>query len=92
MPETVVSDCWKTITLVARVRVVKAQSDGKVSVKMVVEPLVIAVAIVPLSPRGSRATYEAVIVPAMELPPIIPPPMPPLIMPVELIGITLCPA
>src|ERR1035437_3181201 len=80
------------VTLVAPVRVVKAQPEGRVSVKLVCAPLAIAVATVPLIPWGSSSTFVAVMVPAMLLPPIIPPPIPPLIMALELIGITLCPA
>lgn len=90
VPEIVVLACWKIVTLVAPVRVVKAESEGSVSVKLVLEPLVTAVEMVPVIPCGSRATSEAVMVPPMEPPPIMP--EPPLIMPLELIGITLCPA
>ena len=42
--------CWKTVTLVAPVRVVKAQPEGRVRVKLVCPPLLIVVATVPLIP------------------------------------------
>ena len=89
VPASVVCACCTTVTLVAPVSVVNAESEGRVRVKLVVEPLVIAVAVVPVNPCGSRATSDAVMVPPIELPPIIPDP--PLIMLVELLGITLCP-
>lgn len=79
----VVADCWKTVTLVAPVTVVKAQSDGRAREKVAVAPLATAVATVPVSPWGMRTSLDAIIVPAIELPPI---------MPLELIGITFCPA
>jgi hypothetical protein len=71
--------------------VVKAESEGRVSLKLVAEPLLFALAAVPLSPYGSSSRFEAVIVPAIESPPIMPLPFP-LIMPPELMGITLWPA
>ena len=51
----------------------------------------IVVATVPLIPCGSKSRFVAVMVLAILPPPIIPP-IPPLIMPLELMGITLCPA
>lgn len=59
-------------------------------VKLVVAPLAIAAEAVPVIPCDSSSTVDAVMVPAIELPPIIPP-EPPFIIPLELMGITLCP-
>ena len=57
--------------------------------KLVLDPLVIVVATTPLSPCGSNVTP----VEAMENPVGFPPIMPPLDpIPLELTGITLCPA
>ncbi len=56
VPAMVVWGCWKIVTFVAPVSVPKAESDATVNIRLAVDPLVTAVAIVPLKPCGFRAT------------------------------------
>ena len=76
------------VIVAAPVRAVKAQSKGRVNVKLVRDPLVIALATVPLRPCGCNDMPDAVKAPAIGFPPIIPPPDP---IPLELTGITFWP-
>ena len=66
--------------------VVKAQSEGRASMKLVRETLVIAVARTPLNPWGSNVTPVEAMVPAIGFPPMTPLLVP---IPLELTGITL---
>jgi len=69
-PAIVVPGCWNTVTEVAPVIVLNAESDASVSVKLVVDPLVTVAEAAPLKPCISSSTSAAVIVPTADPPPI----------------------